>query len=390
MTEFEARAERLLPDMIADIETLVRAESPTDDTEALARSADVLTAMGRGHLGSTPERVEVERRPHLVWRLGAGPRRLLLLAHHDTVWPFGSWGERIWKVEDGVIRGPGCLDMAGGIVQAMYALRLLAETRATLDGVTFLVTADEEIGSPTARELIEREAAPCQAVFVLEPGGPHGELKTERKGSSRYTVHVTGRAAHAGLEPERGVNAGVELAHHVLAVDTLADRAAGTTVTPTVMSAGTTTNTVPAQGALHVDVRTSSLAEQRRVDRALRELTPFEEGAAVAVEGGPSRPPLPPESSADLFARAERVAADAGLAPLRAIASGAVSDGNLTAHLGIPTLDGLGAVGGGAHADGEHVTASAIPGRTALLALLIADRLAARRPRGGRPSNRPS
>ena len=382
MTGLVARAEQAMQQLIKDVETLVRAESPSDDLEALRRSADLVTTIGTGYLGCEPERIEIDGRPHLAWRLGGGPRRVIILAHHDTVWPIGSWGEDPWSFVDGVIRGPGCFDMITGVLQAMLGLKLLIEDGVDVDGVTLLVTADEEIGSPTSRSLIESEAAGCSAAFVLEASGPGGALKTERKGTSNYYVNVVGRAAHAGLEPEKGINAGVELAHQVLAITDLGNVELGTTVTPTVLAAGTTTNTVPARARISVDVRVRTLAEQQRVDDDFRGLQPVLPGAVLDIEGGPNRPPLQATASAALFARAAELAAEAGLEPLQSMAVGGASDGNFTAGIGIPTLDGLGAVGGGAHADDEHVIAEKIPGRTALLAILIKDRLIGRAEHG--------
>lgn len=376
MTELAARAERAQDELIKDLEALVRLESPSNDLEALRRSADLVSEIGTRYLGVGPERIEIEGRPHLAWRLGGGPRRVIILAHHDTVWPIGSWGEDPWSLIDGVIRGPGCFDMTTGILQALLGLRLLAEDGHDLDGVTLLVTADEEIGSPTSRALIETESHGCSAAFVLEASGPGGALKTERKGTSNYYVNITGRAAHAGLEPEKGINAGVELARQVLVISELGDPDLGTTVTPTVLSAGTTTNTVPATAQISVDVRVRTIDEQQRVDDDFRALQAILPGAVVGIDGGPNRPPLQESASSALFARAAELASEAGLEPLQSIAVGGASDGNFTAGIGIPTLDGLGAVGGGAHADDEHVIADKIPGRTALLAILIKDQLA--------------
>ncbi|GAB3922136.1 M20 family metallopeptidase [Microlunatus endophyticus] len=377
MTELVSRAEQALDELIKDIEALVRLESPSSDLDALRRSADLVTEIGTRYLGVGPERIEIDGRPHLAWRLGDGPRRVIVLAHHDTVWPVGSWGDDPWSLVDGVIRGPGCFDMITGILQAMLGIRLLVEDGVDVDGLTLLVTADEEIGSPTSRALIESEAQGCTAAFVLEASGPGGALKTERKGTSNYFVNVVGRAAHAGLEPEKGVNAGVELAHQVLAINTLGDPDLGTTVTPTVLSAGTTTNTVPAKARISVDVRVRTIDEQQRVDEDFGRLHAVLPGAVLEVEGGPNRPPLQASASQDLFARAQELAAAAGLDALESIAVGGASDGNFTAGVGIPTLDGLGAVGGGAHADDEHVIVDRIPGRTALLAILIKDQLSA-------------
>lgn len=366
-----ARFAAALPGILADIEALVTCESPSEDLAAVACSADVLAAVGQRHLGVAPERMVVEGRTHLRWRLGDVPGRVLVLGHHDTVWPIGSLRSHPFSVRDGVLRGPGSLDMKAGLVMALHALAALGDVA----GVTLLVTGDEEIGSPSSRRLIEEESRGRVAAFVLEAAGEHGALKRARKGVSNYVVKVTGRAAHAGLEPESGVNASVELAHQVLAVAGLSDPAAGTTVTPTVFSAGTTANTVPADGKLAVDVRAWSVGEQQRVDTAMHALRPFLPEAGLEVTGGPNRPPLEEPVSAGLFDRAMKFAEALGIGKLRGASVGGGSDGNLTASVGTPTLDGLGAVGGGAHADHEHVSVADLPRRTALLTALIGDAL---------------
>jgi glutamate carboxypeptidase len=357
--------------MLADIETLVTCESPSADLAAVARSAEVVAGLGARRLGAQPERIVIDGRTHLRWRLGTAPTRVLLLGHHDTVWPVGSLASHPFAITAGVLRGPGCFDMKTGLVMAFHAVAALAEPA----GVTILVTGDEELGSPSSRALIEAEAAGCAAALVLEASADGGALKVERKGVSLYDVRVHGRAAHAGLEPERGVNATVELAHQILAVGALADPSRGTSVTPTYLTSGTTSNTVPADGHFRVDVRVRDAAEQARVDAAMRSLRPVLAGARIQVGGGPNRPPLELDASAELFARAEALAAGLGLGALRGASVGGASDGNFTAGLGTPTLDGLGAVGGGAHADDEHVVVSDIPGRTALLAALVGELL---------------
>ena len=373
--------------ILADIEQLVRCESPSAVLESVKRSADLVAAVGRHHLGADPEVLVVDEYPHLRWRFGPGqqstpggatprtPRKgVLVLAHHDTVWPLGSLETHPFSVADGVLRGPGCFDMKAGLVLALHALAVLGVP----DGVTLLVTGDEELGSPSSRALIEAEAAGCRAALVLEASADGGALKTARKGVSLYQVRAVGRAAHPGLEPERGVNATVELAHQVLAVAAVSDASCGTTVTPTALSSGTVANTVPAAGAFSVDVRMWSVAEQARVHAAMSSLLPAVPDAVLEISGGPNRPPLPSSSSAALFARASSLAAELGLPPLQSAAVGGASDGNFTAGVGIPTLDGLGAVGGGAHADHEHVLVDALPGRAALLAALIDDLLTER------------
>lgn len=360
-----------LPQMLADIEELVRCESPSHDQAAMARSADVLAAIGTRCLGVAPERL-----PHhcLRWRFGDGPARVLLLGHHDTVWPIGSLATHPFTNTGGILRGPGCFDMKAGVVQALHAAAELPG-RA---GVTVLVTGDEELGSPGSRELIEAEATGCAAALVLEASADGGALKTERKGVSLYRVRAEGRAAHAGLEPERGVNASVELAHQILAVRALADECAGTTVVPTRMTSGTTTNTVPASGDFAVDVRIRTLGEQQRVDAGMHALRPVLPGARLTVDGGPNRPPLRRQET--LYEQAVAAAHRLGLPAPGQAAVGGASDGNLTAGVGTPTLDGLGAVGGGAHADNEHVIVAELPRRAALVAALAADLLTSLRP----------
>jgi glutamate carboxypeptidase len=356
-----------LPDLLTDLRELVECESPSSDLAAVARSADVVARVGTVRLGVEPERVVLDGRTHLRWRLGDGPTRVLLLGHHDTVWPLGSLATRPFSVEGGVLRGPGCFDMKAGLVMAFHAAAALSDR----DGVTILVTGDEELGSPSSRFLIEDEARGATAALVLEASADGGALKTERKGVSLYEVVVHGRAAHAGLEPELGVNATLELAHQALAVSGLADPSLGTTVTPTVSHAGTTTNTVPAAGSFAVDVRVRTAAEQDRVDLAMRALRPVLPGATLEILGGPNRPPLEMSASMPLFERARALAPD-----LTHASVGGASDGNFTAGVGTPTLDGLGAVGGGAHAEDEHVLVDELPRRTALLAALVADLLA--------------
>ena len=361
----------LLPAMLADLGELVGCETPSADPAAVARGAELVARQGTRALGVGPEVLLREGCTHLRWRLGAGPRRVLVLCHQDTVWPLGTLAQIPWSVTDGVARGPGCFDMKAGIVLALTALARLRARGSDLDGVTVLVTGDEEIGSPTSADLIREEARGCAGVLVLEAAGEGGALKTGRKGASMYDLVVTGRAAHAGLEPERGVNTTLELAAQVLAIAALADPDRGTTVTPTALTSGTTTNTVPAAGRLSVDVRALTAAEQQRVDDGMRALVPTVPGAVLELRGGVNRPPLEEASSAGLFALAGAVSAGLGLPAPVGVTVGGASDGNLTAGIGVPTLDGLGAVGGGAHAASEHLLTGALPDRAALLAGLV-------------------
>ncbi|MFC4534118.1 M20 family metallopeptidase [Sphaerisporangium dianthi] len=383
--------------MLEDLEELVTCESFSTDHQAVARSAEVVARQGGARLGAPPETVLIGGVTHLRWSFGTP--RVLLVGHHDTVWPMGSLRARPWEVAGGIARGPGVFDMKAGLVQMFHALAALP----SLDGVCVLVTGDEELGSPTSRELVEEAARGRAAAFVLEASADGGALKTARKGISTYELVVHGRAAHAGLDPEKGINAGIELAHQILAVAAIADQVndarpnpggandgppgaggagtgrvetGGASVTPTVVAGGTTRNTVPATARLTVDVRVPTLAAQKRVDELIRALSPRLDGARLEVLGGPNRPPLEHASSAGLFALAQRIAAELGLGPVTGAGVGGASDGNLTAGVGCPTLDGLGAVGGGAHADTEHVVVAEMPRRAALLAGLIRASLA--------------
>lgn len=366
----------LLADLLADLQQLVSCESPSGDLAAVKASADLIAAIGTRRLGVAPERIEIDGCSHLRWRFGAGPNRIIVLAHHDTVWPIGSLATHPWSVRDGVLRGPGTVDMKAGLVQALHALAGLLAVGTELSGVCLLVTGDEEIGSPTSRALIEDEARGCAACFVLEAAGPGGALKTGRKGTSAYRLEITGRAAHAGAEPEKGINAGVELSHLILAVASMGVPDMGTTVTPTVAGVGTTTNTVPAAAFLDVDVRARTLAEQDRVNRQMAAVQATLPGAVITVSGGPNRSPMEVTSGAALFARAQVLADRYGLGELAQTSVGGASDGNFTAGIGVPTLDGLGAVGGGAHADDEHILLDHLVPRTRLLIALLVDLLA--------------
>ena len=359
-----------LEHIIDTIRSLVECESPSTDYAAVAGSATLVATLGETLFGVAPERIEIGGVSHLRWQFGAATE-VLVLAHHDTVWPLGTLTRMPFAVRDGVLTGPGCFDMKTGLAMAMHAIAALDHR----DGITLLVTGDEELGSPNSRALIEATASGAKAALVLEASADGGALKLERKGVSLYEIVIDGVASHAGLEPEKGVNASVELAHQVLAIAALGDAALGTTVTPTLAISGTTSNTVPARATLKIDVRARSAAEQQRVDRALRELKPVLPGAGIEVLGGVNRPPLERTASAALCERANALAAGLGLEALDGVAVGGASDGNFTAGIGVPTLDGLGAVGGGAHAESEHVIVAEIEPRTRLLGALIAELL---------------
>lgn len=355
-------------EMLADLADLVGCESPSADLGAVAGCAALVDALAARCVGEPAERVTVDGRVHLRWRFG--DPCVVLLGHLDTVWPVGTLARWPFTVDHDRATGPGAFDMKAGLVQMFHALASLDH----LDGVSVLVTSDEEIGSTTSQGLIADTCRGARAVLVLEPSAD-GALKTARKGVGMFRVEVTGRAAHAGLDPDSGVNATIEVARQVLAVADLARPEIGTTVTPTVLAAGTTVNTVPGAATLAVDVRATLAAEMRRVEDGLAGLLATVPGAEVKVVADSVRPPLEPAMSEELFDRARRLAAAAGLPALTAASVGGGSDGNLTAALGVPTLDGLGAVGGNAHAEGEWVSVPAMRQRTALVAALVRDLL---------------
>lgn len=359
-----------LDPMIGDLRVLVEVESPSLVIDQLELSASTLAAFIERHLGGECVLVRSPAGPHVHWS-GGGEPKVLLLGHHDTVFPMGTLAQRPFTVVDGIATGPGVFDMLGGIVQAVYGLARLQHDGGDLGGVELLFSADEEVGSLHSRDLIEERARACGNVLVLEPSADGGSLKTGRKGCGTFEVIVGGRAAHAGLEPENGVNALVELAHQVMAIRRLGDPEVGTTVTPTVATAGTTDNVVPAEARIRVDVRVESAAEKRRVESAMASLTAVDPQASLTVLGEIGRPPMPESASASLFPLAEAVSPG-----VVGLAVGGGSDGNFTAAIGVPTLDGLGAVGGGAHADTEHVVVDTMPARAALVGNLVAAILA--------------
>jgi glutamate carboxypeptidase len=347
-----------LQDLLDDLALLVSVESPSLDVDALVESAAVVGGLIERRLGRPATLVDGPVGPHVHWS-GGGRPRVLLLGHHDTVFPIGTLAERPFAVVDGRATGPGVFDMKAGIVQAIHAV-------ATLDdpsGVEILLSCDEEVGSASSRALVEERALACGAVLVLEPSADGGALKTGRKGTGTFEVVIRGRASHAGLDPEKGVNALVEAARQVLDIAELGDPATGTTVTPTVAVAGTADNVVPSEARIRVDVRVLQASEKERIEAWFAARRPVDPDCSIDVSGGIGRPPMPESSSATLFPLA--LAVDPSIEG-RAVGGG--SDGNFTAALGVPTLDGLGAVGAGAHADHEYVEVATMPGRVALLA----------------------
>lgn len=353
--------------MIDALAALVTAESPSGQTSALAGCASAVGEVFSSVLGAEPSPVTVDGVTHLRWS-GGGPPRVAVIGHYDTVWPVGTIRRWPFRVDGDEGTGPGAFDMKAGIVQLVHALATLDD----LTGITVLLTADEEVGSATSRALIEETARRAVAALILEPSA-EGRLKVARKGTGMYTLRVHGRASHAGLEPEKGANALLGLAEAVLAAGRLGRPEVGTTVTPTMAAAGTATNVVPAEATAELDVRVWQPEEEGRVDADIRALRTTVPGTLLEVAGGPNRPPLPQQAAAALFARARGCAERLGIGPLEPVAVGGGSDGNFTAAVGTPTLDGLGAVGAGAHAEGEHVVLPAMAERAALVAELLSE-----------------
>jgi glutamate carboxypeptidase len=361
-------------DILEALEALVSQESPSRGKPALDALAQTITGRFKA-LGLAVDRIaNPVGGDHLRVRFGDEASALppaLVLCHYDTVWPLGTLVRLPFRVEGGRAHGPGVFDMKASIVLCEFAVRALkAEKRLPRRPVVLLFTSDEEIGSPTSRGLIEEEAKRSAHVLVMEPPLSGGRLKTARKGVGRFTLEVTGRAAHAGVEPEKGVSAVVELAHQVLALSRLADLARGTTVNVGVVEGGTTSNVIPARATAQIDVRVATLDETRRIEAAIAALEPVLPGASLAVRGGFNRPPMErtPEVAA-LFERTRAVGLSLGM-DLGEGSTGGASDGNFTAALGVPTIDGLGTPGAGAHADHEHVVIEALTERAALLAAL--------------------
>ena len=369
--------------MVRLLKRFVRCESPTDSKAAVDRFGRMVAAEWR----KRGARIQILRQKNagnhlrITWPAGRlrpnrNPQRskqILVLGHLDTVYGIGTFRKMPFRVGRGRAFGPGAFDMKGGLVIALFAVDALANADLLPPRrIVFLWTSDEETGSESSRELIEREARRSAAVLVLEPAqGRDGKLKTRRKAIGTAELIITGRAAHAGLNPEAGVNAVHELALQAARLMRLNSPRRGITVNPTIAQGGARSNVIPSEARLTIDLRAETPSDARRIERKLKTLRPILPGARVSVRGGFSRPPLERSASATLFAHARRIAQQLGFSLGECLAGGG-SDGNFTAALGVPTLDGLGAVGEGAHSPDEQVTVSALPQRAALLAALLA------------------
>lgn len=364
----------LQDELVALLRELTVRESPTTEKAAVDRLGEFVADQLRD-LGAQVERIPQEAvGDHWIatWGDLEASTQILTLCHLDTVWPLGTLARMPIREENGRLYGPGVFDMKGGIAVLLGAMRgLLMLGVRPPHRIRMLFTSDEETGSETSRPLIEEEARRSHLVLCLEPALPDGSLKTFRKGVADFTVVAYGRSAHAGADPQRGINAIEELAYQILRLRGLADIRRGTTVTVGVIRGGTRPNVVPEYAEMVVDVRVATRAEMDRIERAFRALRPVLEGARLEVRGGFNRPPM--ERNAQMvatFERARAIAAELGMT-LTEGGTGGGSDANFTAALGIPTLDGLGAIGNGAHALEEHVRIDSLPQRAALVAALL-------------------
>ena len=373
MKDLITHLKQQLPENLRFLQRMVSMESPSFDKPLVDKFVRFVGSRFQ-EMGGEIEYVATERfGDQMLARFsGKSSDRILLLGHTDTVWPAGEIEKRPFEIGDGRIFGPGVFDMKAGILLMWMAVGALSRMRGALErSVTVLLTSDEEVGSNSSRALTESEAARCRAVFVLEPSLPGGVLKTARKGVGQFTLKAVGRAAHAGIDPLKGVNAIEEISRQILKLHRLTDVVQGTTVSVGVVQGGTRSNVVPAEAAAEIDVRITSIGEAERVTRAIKALAPELPGARLEVSGSINRPPM--ERTSDtvrLFEIACRIAAQIGI-DLKEGSTGGASDGNLTSALGIPTLDGLGAVGDGAHAVDEWVDVESLPARAALVAGLI-------------------
>jgi glutamate carboxypeptidase len=361
-------------EMVASVREVVVRESPTQDK----RACDELCAHLASEFACLGGAIRIHRQSvagnHLQVNFAGTAKRspLLLLGHLDTVYDAGTLDKMPWRQERERLYGPGVFDMKSGIVQMMFALWALRETAGGLPRpVKVLLVSDEEMGSASSRSITEKLAKQCAAVLVCEPSGPGGALKTARKGVGSFTLKVTGKPAHSGLDFEKGQSAILELAHQIQAISRLTDLERGVTLNVGVIRGGTRTNVVAGEALAELDLRVAHKDHGTEMERRVRELRPVNPRCKLEIEGGINRPPLErTKQVAALFEVARTIARQLGFG-LREVAVGGGSDGNFTAGIGIPTLDGLGAVGDGAHAAHEHVIASELPRRAALLAGLI-------------------
>ena len=360
----------LLPAILQDLKAIVTLEAPSHDLAGLDRVARWIAQ----HFSSFGplERMETPNGPIIRVGIPGSGKEVLVLCHFDTVHPVGAFAPP-WKVEGERAYGPGVYDMKGNIVQLLWALRTNQALGLGWPQLELLFTPDEEVGSQHSRQAIESAALRNDLVLVLEAPMGNGDLKVARKGVGQYQLTAHGKAAHQGVEPEKGINAIVELSHQIARVVALQDWEKGTTLGPNVIKGGTTSNVVAASATVEIDLRVWTMAEAERMEQALKALQPVLEGASLTVTGGLNRPPMEPSpASLELFELARRSGAKVGLqlGPGRV---GGGSDGNFTAALGLPTLDGLGLLGEAAHQLTENVYIPQIPARIALLCGILSE-----------------
>src|SRR5438477_4175781 len=365
-----------LPNMLRTLESFVCCESPSTEKSAADRCARVIADEWRKRAVQIRLVEQKHRGPHLRISYPQSKAKirsqLLVLGHYDTVYASGTLAKMPFRIRGSKAFGPGIFDMKAGIVQALFALDAIQNSGVQIaKNIVFLWTSDEEIGSESSRRLLEAEARRSDAVFVLEPSlGPKGLLKTARKGVGEAEIVIHGRASHAGLAPEKGVNAIHELALQVARINEWNELERGISVNAGLVTGGTRPNVIPDRAKAVFDLRALRLTDMHRIDKQLRRLRPILPGAKLEVCGGFNRPPLERRCSAELFERAKLLGKKMGLTIDEGTAGGG-SDGNFTAALGIPTLDGLGAVGDGAHSSDEYIFTRTMPERAALLAALL-------------------
>lgn len=360
--------------MLELIQRMVEIESPSDNKAAVDRMGAFLAQEFQRLGGRVKVHPAKDYGDHLQIEFKGtdGQKPIMLLGHFDTVWPLGTLAKMPFRMEGGRAFGPGILDMKAGIAMMMFALRALKESQASHRPVTIFLDTDEEVESESSRPITESIASECEAVLVLEPAqGPQGFLKTSRKGVGDFTIRVHGRASHSGVDFEKGQSAIIELARQILEVAKFVDLSRGITVNPGVIQGGTRSNVIAAEAWAEVDIRVTRMADKADLEEKFTGLRPFNQQCKLEVTGGLNRPPMERTAgTVRLLEMAQGLARDLGM-DLGESSTGGGSDGNFTSALGIPTLDGLGAVGEGAHAVNESVQLDETPRRTAVLAGLI-------------------
>ncbi len=375
MPDFRTQCAMYLPDTLQLLRQLVTLESPSSNKAAVdacaAFTADQLHTFG-AEVQTVPQ-ATTGNHTLATWRGGSiGMRQFLVVCHLDTVWPIGTLRHMPISEGDGKLYGPGTYDMKASVAIVLSAMRAIKDLNLTSKyPIRLLFTSDEEIGSLTSRSLIEDEAQKSALVLVMEPATRRGALKTFRKGTGRFEMVAHGRSAHAGVDHEQGVNAIEELAHQIVRLQQMTDYAQGTTVNVGVITGGSAGNVVPERAAIEVDFRVSKMSQIEPLVTAIRSLKPVLNGARLEITGGLNRPPMERTPlMIETFEKVRRIGESIGLR-LEEGSTGGASDGNLTAALGIPTLDGLGALGDGAHAAHEHIIISSLVDRAALLATIF-------------------